>query len=102
MDPAFNPYTPGSGRKPPSLQGRDREIEAFDLLVARAKARNYDRGMILSGLRGVGKTALLNHLRSHAERHDWYAVRLEAQNSESGSRLPRTHRTGTPSCVRWS
>ena len=87
MDPAFNPYTPGSGRKPPSLQGRDREIEAFDLLVARAKARNYDRGMILSGLRGVGKTALLNHLRSHAERHDWYAVRLEAQNSESGSRL---------------
>lgn len=87
MDPALNPYTPGSGRKPHSLQGRDREIEAFDLLVARAKARRYDRGMILSGLRGVGKTALLNHLRAHAERHGWFTVRLEAQNSETGARV---------------
>ena len=87
MDPALNPYTPGSGRRPPSLQGRDREIDAFDLLVARAKARHYDRGMILSGLRGVGKTALLNHLRAHAERHQWYTVKIEAQNSTTGSRL---------------
>lgn len=87
MDPALNPYTPGSGRRPPSLQGRDREIDAFDLLVARAKARHYDRGMILSGLRGVGKTALLNHLRNHAEHHGWYTVKIEAQNSPAGSRL---------------
>lgn len=72
---------------PPSLRGRDREIESFDLLVARAKARHYDRGMILSGLRGVGKTALLNHLRTHAEHHDWYTVKIEAQNSATGSRL---------------
>lgn len=87
MDPALNPYTPGSGRRPPSLQGRDREIDAFDLLVARAKARHYDRGMILSGLRGVGKTALLNHLRNHAEHHGWFTVKIEAQNSPTGSRL---------------
>jgi hypothetical protein len=72
---------------PPSLQGRDREIEAFDLLVARAKGRRYDRGMMLSGLRGVGKTALLNHLRAHGEHHGWYTVKMEAQNSVSGSRL---------------
>lgn len=87
MDPALNPYTPGSGRKPHSLQGRDLEIEAFDLLVARAKAQRYDRGMILSGLRGVGKTALLNHLRARAEQHGWFTVRLEAQNSETGARV---------------
>lgn len=87
MDPALNPYTPGSGLMPPSLQGRDREVEAFDRLVARAEARHYDRGMILSGLRGVGKTALLNHLRNHAEHHGWYTVRLEAQDSEAGARL---------------
>jgi len=87
MDPALNPYTPGSGRRPPSLQGRGREIDAFDLLAARAKARHYDRGMILSGLRGVGKTALLNHLRNHAEHHGWYTVKIEAQNSPTGSRL---------------
>ena len=69
------------------MQGRDLEIEAFDLLVALAKAQRYDRGMILSGLRGVGKTALLNHLRARAEQHGWFTVRLEAQNSETGARV---------------
>ncbi len=85
MDPALNPYTPGSGLKPPSLQGRDGEIEAFDLLVAKAKRRLYDRGMMLTGLRGVGKTALLNSLRANAEHHGWYTVQLEAQASSSNS-----------------
>lgn len=91
MDPELNPYTPGSGRPPPSLQGREDEIHAFDLLVARAKARRYDRGMILSGLRGVGKTALLNHLRAHAEQHEWFTVMMEAQSSERGSRQNYRH-----------
>lgn len=81
MDPGLNPYTPGSGRKPPSLQGRDSEVDAFDLLVAKAGNRVYDRGMMLTGLRGVGKTSLLNHLRVHAENHGWYTVDLEAQTS---------------------
>lgn len=85
MDPALNPYTPGSGLRPPSLQGRDGEIEAFDLLVAKAKRRLYDRGMMLTGLRGVGKTALLNSLRGNAEHHGWYTVQLEAQASSDHS-----------------
>ena len=75
----MNPYTPGSGRKPPSLQGRDVEVDAFDLLVAKAGRRLYDRGMMLTGLRGVGKTSLLNHLRAHADNHGWYTVQMEAQ-----------------------
>lgn len=87
MEPALNPYTPGSGRRPPSLQGRDAEIEAFDLLVAKAKSRNYDRGMMLTGLRGVGKTALLNSLRGHADNHDWYTVSMEAQSSSSNVKV---------------
>lgn len=87
MEPALNPYTPGSGRKPPSLQGRDVEIDAFDLLVAKAKSRNYDRGMMLTGLRGVGKTALLNHLRGHAEHHKWYTVAIEAQAVGANSKV---------------
>ena len=87
VEPALNPYTPGSGRKPPSLQGRDSEIEAFDLLVAKAKSRNYDRGMMLTGLRGVGKTALLNSLRGHADNHDWYTVQMEAQASSSSTKV---------------
>lgn len=64
----MNPFKPGSGLRPPALEGRTSELEAFDLPVARSKNRNYDRGMILSGLRGVGKTTLLNTLAEHAER----------------------------------
>ena len=75
----MNPYTPGSGRKPPSLRGRDVEVNAFDLLVDKAARRHYDRGMMLTGLRGVGKTSLLNLLRAHAENHGWYTVQMEAQ-----------------------
>ena len=86
MDPGLNPYTPGSGRKPPSLQGRDVEVNAFDLLVAKAARRHYDRGMMLTGLRGVGKTSLLNHLRGHAENRGWYTVQMEAQ-TPSGNPL---------------
>lgn len=48
MDLALNPFTPGSGLRPPALEGRNDQIEAFDLLVARSKRHNYDRGMILS------------------------------------------------------
>ncbi|WP_241665773.1 hypothetical protein [Prescottella subtropica] len=69
MDAAPNPFRPGSGLRPPALEGPDREREQFDLLVARSKLRNYDRGMILSGLRGVGKTTLLNTLAEHGDRH---------------------------------
>lgn len=47
--------------------------------------KKYDRGMILTGLRGVGKTSLLNHLRGIADHHGWLTVSLEAQNTSSGS-----------------
>jgi hypothetical protein len=87
MDPALNPYTPGSGRKPPSLQGRDVEVETFDLRVAMAGKRNYDRGMMLTGLRGVGKTSLLNSLRENADRHGWYTIQMEAQNNTSNAHV---------------
>jgi AAA ATPase domain len=87
VEPALNPYTPGSGLKPPSLQGRDAEIDAFDLLVAKAAKRNYDRGMMLTGFRGVGKTALLNSLRGNAEHHNWYTVQMEAQANSSNSKV---------------
>lgn len=63
------------------MQGRDVEVDAFDLLVSKAAQRNYDRGMMLTGLRGVGKTSLLNHLRAHAENHGWYTVEMEAQTT---------------------
>ncbi|MFF0817148.1 AAA family ATPase [Rhodococcus sp. NPDC003318] len=84
MDPALNPFKPGSGLRPPALEGRDAEREQFDLLVARSKHRNYDRGIMLSGLRGVGKTALLNTLAEHAENQGWLTIGLEARPNEAG------------------
>lgn len=84
MLPELNPFTPGSGLKPPALKGREAEIEIFDRIVARSKTRKYDRGMVLSGLRGVGKTALLNHLAENAERHGWLVIRIEGRPDNSG------------------
>jgi hypothetical protein len=85
MEPALNPYSPGSGLQPPFLAGRQGEIDAFDLLLARTERRYAGRGMILSGLRGVGKTVLLNKLRGMARMHEWLEVKLEARPGTSGA-----------------
>lgn len=89
MDLELNPFKPGSGLRPPALEGRDKQIEEFDLLVARSKRRNYDRGMILSGLRGVGKTTLLNTLAEHADRQGWLTIGIEARPNDAGTAAVR-------------
>lgn len=83
-DVELNPFTPGSGLRPPALEGRDDQIETFGLLVARSKRRNYDRGMILSGLRSVGKTSLLNYLAHHADNEAWLTISIEGRPRISG------------------
>lgn len=80
LNPDLNPFSPGSGTRPPELAGRTAELEAFDSLLARSKNRVPARGLMLSGLRGVGKTVLLNEMRAMAERHDWYTIAFEASN----------------------
>lgn len=74
MHSELNPYSPGSGLTPPHLVGRQAEIDAFDLIVARSRAGLHSRGMVLHGLRGVGKTVLLNQFRAQAERADWFVI----------------------------
>lgn len=81
---ALNPYSPGSGRRPFELAGRQSEIDAFDLLLAKAGQRRPDRGIILHGLRGVGKTVLLNEFRRQAEHADFMVVTLEGRDAEGG------------------
>jgi len=66
VDPVRNPYAPGAGQRPPELAGRDTELAAFDVLLERVSARRPERSLMLTGLRGVGKTVLLNQLRSQA------------------------------------
>lgn len=86
MEPELNPYNPGSGVPPLFLAGRQSEIDAFDLLVARTKLSRHSRSMMLSGLRGVGKTVLLNRLRGIALAHDWLTIKIEAQSGESAAK----------------
>lgn len=84
MHPGLNPFTPGSGLRPPSLVGRDAEIAAFDLLVARSLGRRNGASIILHGYRGVGKTVLLNAMRDQADRAGWLCIDVEAQTSDAG------------------
>src|SRR5882757_6435215 len=89
MDRELNPFKPGSGLRPPALEGRTQQIDDFDLLVARSKRRMYDRGMILTGLRGVGKTTLLNMLADHADRQGWLTIGIEARANDAGTEVVR-------------
>ena len=63
VDPVRNPYAPGAGQRPPELAGRDRELDAFDVVLERVARGRPERSLVLTGLRGVGKTVLLSELR---------------------------------------
>ena len=87
MDPVRNPYAPGAGQRPPELAGRDRELQQFEVTLERVAAGRPERSMVLSGLRGVGKTVLLNALRSLAVKRAWGTGKFEARPDQS-LRLP--------------
>ncbi len=79
MDPVRNPYAPGAGQRPPELAGRDDELTAFDVVLERVAKGRPERSLVLTGLRGVGKTVLLGALRSAAVRRGWGTGKLEAR-----------------------
>ena len=79
MDPIRNPYAPGAGQRPPELAGRDEQLRAFEVVLERVARGRPERSLILTGLRGVGKTVLLNALRSSAVRTGWGTGKLEAR-----------------------
>src|SRR3954453_5967478 len=87
MDPIRNPYAPGAGQRPPELAGRDPQLRAFDVVLERVAKGRPERSVVLTGLRGVGKTVLLNALRSAAGRRGWGTGKLEAQ-PDQGLRRP--------------
>ncbi|MDQ3165230.1 MAG: ATP-binding protein [Actinomycetota bacterium] len=86
MDPVRNPYAPGAGQRPPELAGRDAQLRQFDVTLERVAAGRPERSMVLSGLRGVGKTVLLNALRSQAVQRAWGTGKMEAR-PEHGVRI---------------
>lgn len=83
MDPIRNPYAPGAGQRPPELAGRDEQLHAFDIVVERISRGRPERSIVLTGLRGVGKTVLLNALRSAAVRARWGTGKLEARPDQA-------------------
>jgi hypothetical protein len=83
VDPVRNPYAPGAGQRPPELAGRDRELDAFEIVLERVARGRPERSLVLTGLRGVGKTVLLNAMRSAAVRRRWGTGKLEARPDQS-------------------
>jgi hypothetical protein len=83
VDPVRNPYAPGAGQRPPELAGRDRELHAFEVVLERVARGRPERSLVLTGLRGVGKTVLLNTLRSQAISQLWGTGKIEARPDQS-------------------
>jgi hypothetical protein len=83
MDPVRNPYAPGAGQRPPELAGRDREIGQFEVVLERVARGRPERSLVLTGLRGVGKTVLLNTFRSMALQRLWGTGKIEARPDQS-------------------
>ncbi len=82
MDPILNPYTPNAGAQPPAVLGRDVQLKTFDLLLRRMSAGRTEQSMIITGLRGVGKTVLLGRFRSKAYELDWVVVEREVSKHD--------------------
>jgi hypothetical protein len=78
MDRRTNPFVPGPGAVPPELVGREREAEDFAVLIDRAMAGRVSAPMVMYGLRGVGKTVLLESFAAHAEEAGWLTASIEA------------------------
>lgn len=82
MNPLDNPFSPGAGNQPPELAGRGELLRQIDILLARTKAGRSEQSMFMVGLRGVGKTVLLNRVREIAVAQGYQAVLIEARESK--------------------
>jgi hypothetical protein len=83
MDETLNPYAPGAGVQPPELTGREAILERARVTLARIIAGRPAKSFIAVGLRGVGKTVLLNRVREMAEEMGYRAVLIEAHEEKS-------------------
>jgi hypothetical protein len=83
VDPVRNPYSPGAGRRPAALVGRDTELAEWDVALQRIEAGRTAQPPALYGLRGVGKTVLLSEFARKARERDWIVARLEARAGTS-------------------
>ena len=83
MDLVANPYTPNAGAQPPAVLGRDDQLATFDVLLRRLQAGRTEKSMIITGLRGVGKTVLLGRFRTAALAQDWVVIDRELSKHDN-------------------
>jgi hypothetical protein len=82
MDPIKNPFSPGAGAPPPELVGRDPLLEQARILLGRVKQKRPEKSLLLTGLRGVGKTVLLNEIERMAKTAGYQTILLEAHEEK--------------------
>lgn len=83
MDPIKNPFSPGAGSPPPELVGRDPILEQARILLGRVKQKKSEKSMLLTGLRGVGKTVLLNEIKRMADNDGYRTISIEAHDDKA-------------------
>ncbi len=83
MNPVRNPFSPGAGFPPPELVGREELLQQASILLARIRAGRSEKSMLLTGLRGVGKTVLLNEITRLAEAENYQTIFIEAHEDKS-------------------
>ncbi len=83
MNPLSNPFAPGAGTPPPELAGRDELREVVRIAIERIRRGNPAKSVLMVGLRGVGKTVLLDRMRDDAEGRNVHTVRIEAPEGRS-------------------
>lgn len=83
MDPVENPFSPGAGAPPPELVGRSEILEQARILLGRMNAGRSEKSIIMTGLRGVGKTVLLNEIKRVARDANFRDVYIEAPEEKS-------------------
>ncbi|MFO0828667.1 MAG: ATP-binding protein [Phycisphaerales bacterium] len=94
MDPIRNPFSPGAGAPPPELVGRDPILEEARILLGRIKAGRPEKSMLLTGLRGVGKTVLLNQIERFAIDGGYRTISIEAHEDKHLGPLIAGHLRG--------
>jgi hypothetical protein len=82
MNPLNNPFSPGAGSSPPELAGRSEMLRSIEILLARIKAGRSEQSMFMVGLRGVGKTVLLNRVREMADAQGYQSLLIEAHENK--------------------
>ena len=87
MDPVQNPFSPGAGTPPPELAGRGELLEEARIMIGRALNGRSTQGMLMTGLRGVGKTVILNELMRMAEEQGALSLFVEATAESTLSEL---------------